>query len=462
MTPCPPRSPSREIAAALNALEPGTLLFLTNIERLRVRGTGVADAVIERTAAAGQRRPGRVAVCCCRRDRRGRDEWLVWHASSTVSASRRSRVEIAFRVEAGRIAALGCRSPLTVFFPTEKETFLGFLIQGPYRTTPARDNVPEHDPSNQALVRETAALLVDVLRELRDDGLLTVRGAARRCRSRPRDSRPARCSARCSTRCARRWPPRQLIPLARGGGYGAAGELKLAARRRAARAAGRRSARRAVRRGPPGPFRRESITENRTPVLWRYLRERSASRRSRRKAWSPRPTARLSRRRSPMSGSRACTPSCSLHAALWRASRIPGRAARPGPDPAGHPARRRQPGRAVRRRQDRPAVYLPGPAASSLPTVRRAVAGLPRGPAVPGRAESRRAGRDGRGAAGHPAQVPRPGVAALDPAQHDADLECVVAGAGRGRGRAAGRSCSSSWARRPSSSGRTPPPGSSA
>ena len=61
-----------------------------------------------------------------------------------------------------------------MFFPTEKETFLGFLIQGPYRTTPARDNIPEHDPSNQALVRETAALLTDVLRELRDDGLLTV------------------------------------------------------------------------------------------------------------------------------------------------------------------------------------------------------------------------------------------------------------------------------------------------
>src|SRR6202023_2750102 len=70
---------------------------------------------------------------------------------------------------------VGCdRSFLTVVFPTEKETSLGFLVQGPYRTTPARDNIPEHDPSNQILVRETAALLSDVLREFRDDGLLTV------------------------------------------------------------------------------------------------------------------------------------------------------------------------------------------------------------------------------------------------------------------------------------------------
>ena len=33
-------------------------------------------------------------------------------------------------------------SPLVVFFPTQKETFLGFLIQGPYRTTPAQGQHP--------------------------------------------------------------------------------------------------------------------------------------------------------------------------------------------------------------------------------------------------------------------------------------------------------------------------------
>src|ERR1022692_2847783 len=44
-----------EIAAALTAIRPRTLLFLANIGRLRVSGTGVADAVIDRQA---QRRPG--------------------------------------------------------------------------------------------------------------------------------------------------------------------------------------------------------------------------------------------------------------------------------------------------------------------------------------------------------------------------------------------------------------------
>ena len=39
----------REISAALNTIEPGTLLFLTSIGRLTVSGAGVARSVIERT-----------------------------------------------------------------------------------------------------------------------------------------------------------------------------------------------------------------------------------------------------------------------------------------------------------------------------------------------------------------------------------------------------------------------------
>src|SRR5207249_2373666 len=136
--------------------------------RLRVEGTGTRPSVVERSVAelpvAGG--PRRVTLS---RDGRAAEEWLAWHRRALEEAP---PVEIAFRVEAGRLAPLES-SPLIVSFPTEKETFLGFLVQGPYRTTPARDNVPGHDPSNQLLVRETGALLRDVLRQLRDEGLLT-------------------------------------------------------------------------------------------------------------------------------------------------------------------------------------------------------------------------------------------------------------------------------------------------
>jgi hypothetical protein len=49
---------------------------------------------------------------------------------------------------------------LFAYFPTEKETHLRFLIQGPYNTTPARDNIRIDDEWNQRLVEETAELVV--------------------------------------------------------------------------------------------------------------------------------------------------------------------------------------------------------------------------------------------------------------------------------------------------------------
>lgn len=72
------------------------------------------------------------------------------------------------------VAALSS-SPLVVFFPTEKESQLGFLVQGPYRTTPARDNIPSNDEWNRQLIAQTASLLSStVLPALKEMGLLTV------------------------------------------------------------------------------------------------------------------------------------------------------------------------------------------------------------------------------------------------------------------------------------------------
>jgi hypothetical protein len=53
-----------------------------------------------------------------------------------------------------------------VFFPTVLPTHVGHLIQGPYRTTPSRDNVPPDDTWNQHLVEQTGELLLESLRWL--------------------------------------------------------------------------------------------------------------------------------------------------------------------------------------------------------------------------------------------------------------------------------------------------------
>jgi hypothetical protein len=362
-----------EISAALNALRPGTLLFLASIARLRVGGVGVTDVVIERSVIEGT--PRRVTLSKGRGRRR--EEWLVWARQVEGLGLVSQQIEIAFRAEAGQITGCG-PSPLSVFFPTEKETFLGFVVQGPYRTTPARDNVPEHDPSNQVLVRQTAALLADVLRELRVGGLLTVDVL----QALPLDAarfqpgsmfRPLFESVReALSRAA-------LIPVA-GGGYRAAADLKLA---RGADLGGTglhellRPDQLGALYGAEGAmwFADEAITESGTPVLWRYLRDEIGIEEVTPEEVVARVGADFLRAQSDEWITRLYA-FLFADSALWRAARFAGE--QPGPARV-TPIIRLEDGSQVAPfdAADRPAVYLPGPVTSRLPTVRRAVADSP-------------------------------------------------------------------------------------
>jgi hypothetical protein len=373
----------QEISAALKALRPGTLLFLASIARLRVSGVRVAGSVIERSvtglSVTGLSVTGRsVTEGAPRRVRlsrgRGRrsEEWLVWARQVEDLGPVARQIEIAFRAEAGRITG-GGTFPLSVFFPTEKETFLGFVVQGPYRTTPARDNVPEHDPSNQALVRQTAALLADVLGQLRADGLLTVDVL----QALPLDAarfqpgsmfRPLFESVREALRRA------ELIPVS-GGGYGAAADVKLA--RDASLPALLDADQLGMLYGASGPawFADESVTASGTPALWRYLRDEIGIE----EVTAGSVAANLSGdflQAQPDEWITRLYAFLFTDSALWRAGRFAGE--QPGPARV-KPIIRLEDGSQVAPfdAAGRPAVYLPGPVASRLPTVRRAVADSP-------------------------------------------------------------------------------------
>ena len=308
-----------------------------------------------------------------------------------------------------------------VFFPTQKETFLGFLIQGPYRTTPARDNVPEHDPSNQALVRETAALLADVLNELRDDGLLTV-DVLQALPLDPARFQPGTMFRPLFDSVRTALAVEELIPVAEGG-YGAAGELKLA------RGAGLRELLLPDQLGvlygacQPLAFAYESITENRTPLLWRYLREEIGIEEVTPEAVVGRVTREFLVAQSD-AWTRRFYEFLHRSPALWRE---PGPGEQPGPARA-RPIIRLEDGSHVTPFDSagRPAAYLPGPAVTGVPTVRRAVADFP---AARQFLEALRFTEPDVVAEVLESILPRYGgleVADLDAAQHDADLECVV------------------------------------
>ncbi len=371
-----PTAAVEEIASALNKLELRTLLFLRNIERIRVQGVATADAVFERTTTSATPTRRRVnlrkTVAAGIED----DEWLVWYRSLDTLGYGDQRVEIAFLVrsddEGSRLIGLS-KSPLAVFFPTEVGTSLGFLIQGPYRTTPARDNVPHHDATNRALVFETAALLQHVLLDVRDSALLTVDVLE----AMPLDEaqfqpesmfRPLYEAVRDVLLAD------ALVPLAEGG-FGQCATLRLA------RGAGLRELISPTLLGElhgedrPLSFASDSITEIRTPRLWRYLRQDLAVAEVT-PEWV---VARLSADvlvRQPDAWIVRLYAFLHQLPGLWRESRT--RWDTPGPVRA-KPVIRLEDGNQVVPFDDKgaPNAYLPGSSASGFPTVRRTIADAP-------------------------------------------------------------------------------------
>ena len=87
-------------------------------------------------------------------------------------------VDIAFPLKFDRDGTyqfIKAASPyVSVYFPTETESKLDFIVQGPYRTTPNRSSIPAADEDNIMLAEETAKLLRESILELRESGKLNM------------------------------------------------------------------------------------------------------------------------------------------------------------------------------------------------------------------------------------------------------------------------------------------------
>jgi len=172
-----------DIASGLKRLGARTLLFLREIEEISWSIEGGQSGLYLRG------KPEEVNTNCRKVLLIGQEEgykntqetWLLY--SQEVFRNDKTSagyIEVAFALDeddSGQLPSI-CQAPdstLVVYFPTIVPTNLGFLIQGPYRTTPSRDNVPRSDPWNQHLVQETAILLIQALCSMRDQGMLNAK-----------------------------------------------------------------------------------------------------------------------------------------------------------------------------------------------------------------------------------------------------------------------------------------------
>ena len=182
------KTAQREIRDGFKRLGPNALLFLRHIDEINWNVEGGSSGVYMRSAPKSLApNVQRITVIGQESSQPEVDQnWLVFHRDVyTPENVKVGCVEVAFSLQAikdkpGQWSVQPVTtSPLVVFFPTVVATNLGFLVQGPYRTTPSRDNIPRGDPWNQYLVKETAALLLDAMRWMRDESMLDT--SALRC-----------------------------------------------------------------------------------------------------------------------------------------------------------------------------------------------------------------------------------------------------------------------------------------
>ena len=267
------------ILEKLRRLGPSVMLFLRRIDEIEWR--------VEPAQEEGQYLKQVEQVDNCKSAHRvtvlgqnnGQDEsedWLIFEKPVTVpDNSGQVAVEIGFRLEySTEDGTEGIRrihsAPLVVYFPTEKATGLGFLIQGPYRTTPARDNVPEHDAWNRKLIRQTAKLVVESLRQLKEMGLASV-SLLEALPIAMDDFAETSLFYPIFSTVRRALMYEELLP-ADDGTFAAARNAKIAGSERLNRLLNSNQLRQLLQTTGVTKWLSFEISERRTPALWRYLR----------------------------------------------------------------------------------------------------------------------------------------------------------------------------------------------
>jgi hypothetical protein len=174
-----------EIAQCLRELDCSALLFLKNIKEFEylIEG-GYKGSYKYYVEHKGIARIVTIIQQIKEFEEHGdfRERWLIFERPVRYKDKEHPfKVEIALKLTCGeadedeRVVPV-IPSKFVVFFPTEIITPFRFLIQGPFRTTKTRENVPKYDDTgwNLKLIDETAILVREMLLQLKNMNLLNV------------------------------------------------------------------------------------------------------------------------------------------------------------------------------------------------------------------------------------------------------------------------------------------------
>lgn len=153
------------ILEKFEALEDITLLFTRSLRSIRCIGDEVSFS---------WRRTDNANDTISIRSQNQTSHFRLSHRDITWKDASHRPVEIAIRLDDDGLPVPSYEN-LVVTFPTSISTGMGIILNGPYRTTPARETVGEGDTFNEFLVEETASLLGEMICAERDSGRLSLK-----------------------------------------------------------------------------------------------------------------------------------------------------------------------------------------------------------------------------------------------------------------------------------------------
>ncbi len=160
----------------LGNISPRTFLFLKNINGIEWQTPELYGQYYKEINNISKN-VDRISIISEKGEEENFEEYLVLKRKVEID-NENLFVEIAYRIisnEKGiEIIEKSEDTKLIVFFPTEKDTYLDFLIQAPFKTTPNRENIPLDDEQNQLLIEELANLVAESIPIVKDLGYLNI------------------------------------------------------------------------------------------------------------------------------------------------------------------------------------------------------------------------------------------------------------------------------------------------
>ena len=160
-----------KIEERLTSLNKNTLLFTQNIRKIRWETNDGSGHYSREDDISNNSRTTSITA--------GEQvkKYLVFSREPRWKDEVHKTVDIAFGIdEKGELVPVPAEEGfLCVLFATKQETHLRFILNGPYRTNPARETISEDDSFNRHLIKETCDLVEDILPQIRKKGLLTTK-----------------------------------------------------------------------------------------------------------------------------------------------------------------------------------------------------------------------------------------------------------------------------------------------